>query len=81
MKSRLLINAVAVGMGLAGAMLASGCITTPPVAQGLVAAPVGTVTTLHRKEFRQSGEFRRQSGLDPQQQHLAGQASGDLSLT
>ena len=49
MKSRLMFNAFAVGIGVAGALLASGCSTTPPVAEGLAASPVGTVTTLHRK--------------------------------
>lgn len=59
MKSRFMFNAVAVGLSVAGALLASGCSTTPPVAEGFAAAPVGTVTTLHR---RSSGSLGNSDG-------------------
>ena len=57
MKSRLMFNTVAVGLGVAGALLASGCSTTPPVAEGFAVPPVGTVTTLHRKSSGSLGNF------------------------
>lgn len=51
------LRSLSVAVGTASVLLASGCAVSPPVAEKMVIAPVGTVMTYHRKSSGSMGTY------------------------